>query len=168
MTSIDSSGARTTPDPPSTGAATIGVRPRPWALITLELLIAASALLGGIGLIWNDAIRMPNSWLEGTPFTSWVLPGVLLLLIVAGPMIIAAVLELRRSAWSTFTSVFAGAAQIGWIAAQLLIMQRYNVLQPVMMLCGLAVILLALWVRRDTPPMPRRTPAAATRVDSSD
>jgi hypothetical protein len=35
-------------------------------------------------------------------------------------------------------------------------MQRYNVLQPVMVLCGLAVMLIALWVRRDLPPVPSR------------
>jgi hypothetical protein len=66
-------------------------------LIGLELLIAASAAFGGIGLIWNNAIRMPDDWLHGTPFGTWVLPGVLLLLIITGPMITAAVLEIRRS-----------------------------------------------------------------------
>lgn len=144
------------------------VRRRPWLLITLELLIAASALGGGVGLIWNDAIRMPDEWLRGTPFSTWVLPGVFLLLIVAGPMITAAVLELRGSSWSVVVSVSAGSAQVGWIAAELLIMQRYNVLQPVMMLCGLAVMLIALWVRRDLlPASSQRRDSARSAADPS-
>lgn len=120
----------------------------------IELLVAASAVYGGVGLIAGNAIGMPDDWLAGTPFGSWVLPGVLLLLVVAAPMTVAAVLELRRSRWAAVASVAAGAAQIGWIAAQLLVMQRYNVLQPVMVAVGLAVLLTAIAVRRHEPLWP--------------
>jgi len=120
----------------------------------IELLVAASAVYGGVGLIAGNAIGMPDDWLAGTPFGSWVLPSVLLLLVVAAPMTVAAVLELRRSRWAAVASVTAGAAQIGWIAAQLLIMQRYNVLQPVMVAVGLTVVLIAIAVRRHEPLWP--------------
>lgn len=113
----------------------------------VELAIAAAAVYGGVGLM-ADAIGMSDDWLSGTPFRSWVLPGVLLILVVAVPMTVAAVLELRRSPWAGIASVTAGAAQIGCIAAQLLIMQRYHVLQPVMMTVGLLVVLAALAVHR--------------------
>jgi hypothetical protein len=120
-------------------------------LIGVEVLIAASAVYGGVGLIWNDVIQMPDEWLEGTPFTSWVLPGVFLLLVVAIPMGAAAVLELRSSPCAQLASIVAGAAQVGWIGAELLIMQRYNVLQPVMLGLGLAVLILAVWAYRALP-----------------
>lgn len=151
MRTIGPPRTRPTADPPAGGTPR---GRRAWPLIALELLIAASALFGGVGLIWNDAIRMPDDWLQDTPFATWLLPGILLLLIIAVPMITSATLALRRSPWSTIGAVAAGSAQIGWIAAELLIMQRYNVLQPVMMLCGLAVILLALWVRRNLSVVP--------------
>ena len=48
----------------------------------------------------------------------------------------------------------AGAAQVGWIAAQLAILQRYIVSQPVMMVLGLLVVLLAIVVRRREPLWP--------------
>lgn len=128
--------------------------PRPWPIVVLELLTALSAAAGGVGLLWDDAIRMPDDWLTGTPFHSWVLPGIFLILVVAVPMATAAALELRRSPMAGVASVGAGAAQIGWIGAELLIMGRYNVLQPVMMLVGLAVLLLSVWVRRHRPLLP--------------
>lgn len=124
---------------------------RPWVVIGLESFVAAWAVIGGVGLMWNNVIGMPDSWLEGTPFTSWVLPGVFLLAVVAAPMGVAAALEWRRSPWAGAASVIAGAAQIGWIGAQLAIMQKYNFLQPVMLGFGLAVLLLALWARRHQP-----------------
>ncbi|MBN9110736.1 MAG: hypothetical protein J0I34_18395 [Pseudonocardia sp.] len=127
---------------------------RHWSLAGLEGLIALSAVYGGIGLVAANAIGMPDEWLVGTPFGSWALPGVLLLTVVAAPMAAAAMLELRRSPWAAIGSVAAGAAQVGWIAGELLIMQRYNVLQPVMMLLGLLVVLVAVTVRRREPLWP--------------
>lgn len=134
---------------------------RQWPTIVLELLVAMAALYGGVGLVWDlvgdNAIGMTQDWLAGTPFTSWVLPGVFLLAVVAVPMGAAAALELRRSPWAAAASVVAGAAQIGWIAVQLAVMQRYFVLQPVMIGAGLAVLALALWAARHRPLVPGGT-----------
>ncbi len=127
---------------------------RHWVVVAPEVLVTLAAVYGGVGLVWGNAIGMLDEWLVGTPFTSWVLPGALLLVVVAVPMAVAAVLELRRSAWAGVASVAAGAAQIGWIAAQLAIIGRYNVQQPIMLACGLTVLLVALTVRRDRPLWP--------------
>ena len=140
----------------STIAAQTSSRSRPWPLITLELLIAAAATYGGVGLMWNNAIGMLDEWLAGTAFTSWTLPGLFLLLVVAAPMAGAAALELRRSRWAALASVLAGSAQIGWIGAQLLVMQRYNVQQPIMLGAGLAVLLLAVLAGAGRPLWPTR------------
>jgi len=125
-----------------------------WVIVVAELLVAASALYGGIGLILGNRIGMLDEWLDGTPFPSWTLPGVFLLLVVAMPMLLAATLEIRRSVWAPWASIAAGGAQIGWIGAQLLVMQRYNVQQPMMLGFGLFILLLSVWARRDHPLMP--------------
>jgi len=139
---------------------------RRWPTIVLELLVALMALYGGIGLMWDlvadNAIGMTQDWLEGTPFTSWVLPGMFLLAVVAVPMGAAAMLELRRSPWAAVASVVAGAAQVGWIAAQLAVMQRYFFLQPVVLGAGLLVLALTLWTARHRPLIPRRDDAMTT------
>ncbi|MHA6783092.1 hypothetical protein ACVGOW_19150 [Pseudonocardia saturnea] len=129
-------------------------RRRNWPVVTVELLVAAAAVYGGVGLAWGNAIGMFDEWLEGTPFTSWLVPGILLLLVVAAPMATAALLELRCSPWVAAASITAGAAQIAWIAAQLAIMQRYNVQQPIILACGLAVVLLAVAASRHRPVLP--------------
>jgi hypothetical protein len=114
-----------------------------WCLIAVEAVIAFGAVYGGVGLIADNSIGMLPQWLDGTPFSTWLWPGIFLLLVVALPMTVAAVAELTRRSIAYPASLLAGTAQIGWIVVQWLVMQRYFFLQPVMLAGGLLVILLA-------------------------
>lgn len=118
-----------------------------WLLIAVEVLIAANAVYGGIGLMVNG-MGMPMEWLDRTPFDSWVLPGVFLLILIAGPMAVAAAAELKRLRWAYALSLGAGIIQIGWIAVQILVLARYFFLQPVLLLAGAIVVGLAWWSHR--------------------
>ncbi len=111
-----------------------------------EVFVAVGAIYGGFGLIADNSIGMLPEWLDGTPFSSWTLPGIFLLLVVAAPMTTAAVAELRRLSWAYTASVIAGGAMVGWIIAQLAIIQRYFFLQPIMAGFGVAVLWLAWFV----------------------
>ena len=82
-------------------------------------------------------------WLDGTGFGSWVVPGWLLLLVVALPMTVTLVAEVRRYRWASVASLVAGMLLVGWIGAQWLAVQRFFVLQPVMLVAGLVMVALA-------------------------
>ena len=82
-----------------------------WSLVALELVIAASAIYGGVGLARNG-LRMPVEWLEPTPFDSWLWPGLFLLMVIAAPMTTAALLEVFRSRWAFAASMVAAIAQV--------------------------------------------------------
>jgi hypothetical protein len=119
---------------------------RTWSrrvLVGLEVLIAASAVYGGVGLI-RDGLGMPDEWLVGTPFDTWVLPGVFLLLVIAVPMVCAAAAELSRSRWAFWISLVAAASLVGWIVVQIVVIQRFFFLQPALAAAGLAIAALAL------------------------
>jgi hypothetical protein len=122
-------------------------RLRRWVLAAVEIIIATNAVYGGIGLI-RDGMGMPDEWLDASPFTSWRWPGVFLLLVIAVPMAVAAVLEIARSRWAYAASLAAGLAQISWIVVQLAVLRRYFFLQPVLLGAGLMVVLLAIWSHR--------------------
>ncbi len=123
------------------------VRTTRWVLIGTEVLIGANAVYGGVGLI-RDGMGMPSDWLDPTPFGSWLWPGVFLLSVIAVPMFGAAVLETMRSRWAYAGSMFAAACQLVWIVAQVVILQRYFFLQPVLFGAGLFVGALAVWTHR--------------------
>jgi hypothetical protein len=125
--------------------------------VALELVIAANAVYGGIGLI-RDGMGMPDQWLTATPFESWRWPGVFLLLVIAVPMGVAAALEVARSRWAYAASLTAAAAQVGWIGIQWAVLRRYFFLQPVLLCAGLAVGALAWWSHRGERILPQARP----------
>jgi hypothetical protein len=116
-----------------------------WLIVGLAVLITAASAFGGIRLI-RDGLGMPAGYLTATPFNSWVLPGLALLVGVAAPQLAAAILITAGHRWALPASYFAGAALVAWILVQLLVMQRYFFLQPVIGVLGMAELALArLW-----------------------
>jgi hypothetical protein len=91
-------------------------------LMVLEVLLA----LGGFGgalmmtLVQPDDF-MPPELLTGTPFNSWVLPGIALLVAIGIVPTIALLAELRRAPWATVGHAGVGGVLIGWILVQLLV-----------------------------------------------
>jgi hypothetical protein len=115
--------------------------------VALELVIAANAIYGGVGLV-RDGMGLPVEWLAPTPFDTWLWPGLFLMVVIAVPMTVAAGLEIIRSQWAFAASMVAAAAQVGWIVVQLALLRRYFFLQPVLFGAGLLVAALALWSHR--------------------
>jgi hypothetical protein len=111
------------------------------------LLVGTAGVFGGISLARNG-FGMPLSWLHQTPFASWVLPGVALLIGVALPQFSAFGLIVSGHRWALAGSRLAGLGLVLWIAVQLLLLQRYFIMQPVIAAAGVMEMLLAwLWQR---------------------
>lgn len=118
------------------------------ALLVVLLFVAANAVYGGIGLMVNG-MGMPLEWVERLPVDTWTLPGVALLLTVAVPQLVAAWFVWRHDPRAGVVGLVAGAALVLWIVVQLLLLQRYFFLQPV--IAGLGVLEMALawwWIHR--------------------
>jgi len=112
-----------------------------WLMAGLAVLIGAASVFGGVRLI-RDGLGMPAGYLTATPFSSWELPGLALLIGVAVPQFAAAILIAAGHRWALPVSYLAGAALVAWILVQLLVMQRYFFLQPV--IAALGIVELAL------------------------
>lgn len=111
-------------------------------LIPIELFIAANALGGSVyGLAGAEDV--PREWLEGSPFDSYVVPSLVLLVAVAGGMTAAATSLIVRHHRGAEISIAAGLVLLGWIVVQVLIIP-FSWLQPAFFACGLAVIALGL------------------------
>jgi hypothetical protein len=81
------SSERMTPSQPSILVGSLA----PWGRILLVLFLfnGLGAVAGGIGVM-KDVLPFPVVWLQGTPFHSYFLPGLILCLAVGGSQLAAA------------------------------------------------------------------------------
>ncbi|MCL5735036.1 MAG: hypothetical protein M1274_05515 [Actinobacteria bacterium] len=95
-----------------------------WALIVLAAIQIVGATAGGIGLVQDpiNNIGMPRSVLEGSPFSDFLIPGLILLLIVGlFPIIPLVGLVLHRK-WGWWFELAAGGGLIIWIIAEVILL----------------------------------------------
>jgi len=103
-----------------------------------ELLVALNAVAGAVyGL--GGAAGVPRAWLDGSPFASYVVPSIVLLVAVGGSMALAAATVLRRVRRAPEVSIAAGAVLLVWIGVEVLIIP-FNWLQPAFAALALVVI----------------------------
>ena len=114
------------------------------ALLVLLLLVAANAVYGGVALVTNG-MGMRADWLEPLPVDSWTWPGLALLVTVAVPQLGAAWLVWRADPRAGAVGIVVGAALVLWIGVQVLLLQRYFFLQPIIVGAGILEMALAGW-----------------------
>jgi peptidoglycan/LPS O-acetylase OafA/YrhL len=89
-------------------------------------------------------IQLPLSWLEGSPFDSYLIPG-LILLVVLGifPLVVLYGLW-KRQYWGWISALLVGAALVVWIAVEVLII-GYHPQPPLQLIYGsLGVVIIIL------------------------
>jgi hypothetical protein len=117
------------------------------ALITIQLLVAANAVGGGIyGLA--GAKGVPASWLEGSPFPDYTVPSLFLLGVIGGGMIVATAVWLLRRRIAPWVSLGMGVVLMSWIVAQVAVITLNSWLQPASFAAGLAITALAVYALR--------------------
>jgi len=90
-------------------------------LFAASVFVAVTAVLGGIALA-AGIDKFPATWLIGTPFRSYLMPGLILAVVVGGSATAAAVAALCRSNPGAVISMLAGAVLLGWLAGERLIL----------------------------------------------
>jgi hypothetical protein len=115
-----------------------------WALITITSFQAVSAIVGGLGILVADGLGMPTTFLEGGPFTSFLWPGLILLIVVGGTQGLAAGLLLRHRESALLWSAVAGFAMIIWIFVETVMIGGFSWLQALYFITGMAQLVLVL------------------------
>jgi hypothetical protein len=93
------------------------------ALFLVDLFAAVTAIAGGFALATGHD-TFPAIWLSGTPFTSYMIPGLILAVVVGGSAAVALVAILRSADAGARASTVAGAVMMGWIVGETLILNQ--------------------------------------------
>lgn len=126
-----------------------------WALLGVLLFQGVSGVGGGTGLVLDPSgasLGIPGTWLEGSPFPDYLVPGVVLLaLLGVGPLVVAWGVWRRRS-WGRGGSLLVGAALLVWLGVEVAVI-GYQAEPPLQAVYGaVAVVLLGLSL---SPPVRR-------------
>lgn len=115
-------------------------------LVILLCFIAATSTLSGLLMISEPdgrILNLPPALLEGTPFRNYLIPGVLLAGIVGGINIAAVYTNIARSPSRYNWSIAGGIMIMGWIVAQMILIQSVHWLHFIYFGTGVLVILIA-------------------------
>jgi hypothetical protein len=125
------------------------------SLLTVQAFVAVTAIAGGAALIFGavnaelaTVLSPPGEYLTDTPFTSYLVPGIILAVVVGGIHVLGFVLGVSRSRWSVIGAAAAAFAVLIWIFVQMVFIP-FSVLQAVYFASGLAeagLVMLALGI----------------------
>jgi hypothetical protein len=93
------------------------------ALMATESFAAVLAIGGGIAVA-TGADRFPAFWLVGTPFSNYMIPGLILAAVVGGSAAAGVVTTLRCPGTDAQVSLLAGMLLMGWIVGEILILKQ--------------------------------------------
>lgn len=117
-------------------------------LIALMIFQGLSGLGGGIGLIIDpsgETLHIPLNWLQGSPFSDYLIPGIILLLVLGFFPLAVSYALIRKLSWSWMASLIVGIALIIWIAVEILII-GYQPKPPLQLIYGLVGIFMVILV----------------------
>ena len=132
-----------------------------WILIILLLFIGVGALISGAMLFLSPdgmLMGMPTSLLEGSPFSSYLIPGIVLFIFIGAFSVFAGYSLLRKPNWHwpnllnpcrsyhwAWTTAWAeGIIMLIWIGVETLLLGYISFLQPLIAGWGIVTLGLAL------------------------
>lgn len=132
------------------------------ALLVLLSFGAVSSFAGGCLGVFTDGGGIPLTYLTGTPFQSYLIPGLILGILVGGTQLLGAVTVQLGRPRGMLAAAVAGFGMMMWIFIELAMLREYSFLQSIYFALGaaeLALVLVALGLlsparRRSTQPEP--------------
>jgi hypothetical protein len=106
----------------------------------------------------SGAKGVPVEWLEGSPFRNYWVPSLVLLVLVGGAFLLAALAVLTGRHNGRTLAIGASAIVLGWLVIQVAIIGFVSWMQPATAALGVVILALAWWLpqpgSRRGPPMP--------------
>lgn len=94
-------------------------------VVGLEVFLGIGALFGGGALILapdGHLLGMPVKLLAGSPFPSFLVPGIILFSLIGVAPLLAAAITFRRHAMAPLAAVAVGLMLIGWVSVEMVVL----------------------------------------------
>ncbi len=122
-----------------------------WLAIALEIVTAIGAVPVGLMFLADPSgqtMGLPRGWIEATVFGTYLVPGLYLLLMNGGGMLLVAALSVRRHWLAPWLTGTLGVGLIVWILVEIVVMPATMILTWIYLAIGIAMGFVALfWLR---------------------
>ena len=119
-------------------------------LLGFLLFNAISAIGGGLAIMTGWIPEQP-SWVQHTDFSSLYFPGVILMAIVGGSSLVAALARVKHSAGWQISSILAGVIMLFWIIGEIASIRGFHFLQLIYFVTGAMIL---WWTPTSSPSAP--------------
>ena len=112
----------------------------------LQFFIGLTAIAGGFRLVSNPngIPDFPIEWLSNSPFTSYFIPGLVLLIIIGFGNVLAGPVTFLRKRYSGSIATLLGIFLILYMIIEVWFIGLRNFLQPLYFILGVTVLILGL------------------------
>jgi hypothetical protein len=92
-------------------------------VLVVHLIVGIGALAGGLACILDpiEPLGSPASLLDGSPFSTYLIPGLVLFTLFGIGNIVGAVMTILRYRWHSYLLGLLGVAMVIWITVQVLV-----------------------------------------------
>ena len=118
---------------------------------SLQAFIGLGALVGGFMLVKDpsgSALGVPLSFLEGSPFPDFLIPGIFLLAVNGVGSMIGAGLSFTRRRYAQEIAIVLGAILVTWIVVQVIKIRSFSGLHILYFILGVVELGIGLYIRR--------------------
>ncbi len=113
-------------------------------LIAFLFLTSINALISGLLFILDPSgnlMGMTTDYLKASPFTSFLIPGIVLFTVNGIMNLVAGISLIKRKPYASSLAILQGMLLIGWIIIQVLIVKDINMLHISMLAIGVSFVL---------------------------
>jgi hypothetical protein len=116
----------------------------------LQAFIGITAIAGGFRLVSNPdgTLDIPLAWLNNTPFTSYLIPGLILLVVIGFGNVLAGIVSFLKQRYAGGIAAASGTFLILFMTVEVWFIGLRNLLQPLYFILGAIVLIAGLKLSR--------------------
>ena len=117
-----------------------------YSLGALQAFIGVTAIAGGFRLVSNPngTLDIPIEWLNNSPFTSYLIPGLVLLVVIGFGNVLATIVSFLKMRCAGGIAIILGTFLILFMTIEVWFVGLRNFLQPLYFILGAIVLVLGL------------------------
>ena len=118
-----------------------------YALGILQIFVGITAVLGGFGLVSDPSgskMNVPLELLKNSPFTNYLIPGLVLLIVIGVGHVFAGIVTFLRHRYAGNISVFFGAFLALYLIIEVWFLGLVNFSQPLYFILGAVELIFGL------------------------